>query len=111
MMNCLENLLGLLEWVHLNKRLNLNFSFEHHGERVRVLIWRAAPISASGGVEGHQIGQTQLNFLRGVPNDRQVSTRVEQAERSLLAIDRTAGFENLEADPVPAALLGEGPHS
>ena len=111
MMSCLEDLLGLFEWVHLDKRLKLDFSFEHHGEHVRVLIWRASPISASCGIKGHQIGQTQFNFLRGVPNDRQVSTRVKQAERSLLAIDRPAGFEDLEADPVPAALLGEGPHS
>ena len=110
MMDSFENLLALIEWVHLYKRLNLNFSFEHHGERVQVLIWRASPISASCSVKGHQIGQTQFNFLRGVPNDRQVSTRVEKAERSLLAIDRPAGFKDLEADPVPAALLGEGPH-
>jgi len=110
MMDRLENLLALLEWVHLDKRLNLNFSFEHHCQRVRVLIWRASPISASGGIKGHQIGQTQFDFLRCVPNDRQVSTRVEQAKRSLLTGGRSAGFEDLEANSVPAALLGEGPH-
>ena len=111
MMDCLENLRGLLEWVYLDKRLDLNFSFEHHGQRVRVLVGRASPISASGGIKGHQIRQTHFNFLRGIPNDRQVSTRVEQAERSLLAGGRPAGFESLEADPVPAALLSERPHS
>jgi len=110
MMDRLENLLGLLEWVHLDKRLNMNFSFEDHGQRVRVLTGRASPISTSGGIEGHQIGQTHFNFLRRIPNDREVSTRVEQAERSLLAGGRPAGFENLEADPVPAALPGERPH-
>lgn len=110
MMDCLENLLGLLEWVHLDKRLNMNFPFEHHGQRVRVLIGWASPISASGGIEGHQIGQAHFNFLRGVPNDRQVSARVEQVERSLLTGGRPAGFEDIEADPTPAALPGKGPH-
>jgi len=110
MMDCLENLLGLLKWVHLDKRLNLNFPFEHHGQRVRVLGGRASPISASGGIEGHQIGQTHFNFLRGIANDRQMSARVEQAERCLLAGGCPTGFENLEADPVSAALPGEGPH-
>jgi hypothetical protein len=79
MMDSFENLLALLEWVHLDKRLNLNFSFKYQGERVRVLSGRASPISTSCGIKGHQIGQTQFNFLRGVPNDRQVGTRVEQA--------------------------------
>jgi len=109
-MDCLENLLGLLEWMYLDKGLKVNFSFEHHGQRVRVLTGRASPISASGGIEGHQIGQAHLNFLCAIPNDRQVSARVEQAERSLLAGGRPAGFEDLEADPVPPALPGERPH-
>ena len=107
MMDRLENLLGLLEWVDLDKRLNVNFSFEHHGQRVRVLIGRASPIPASGGIKGHQVRQAHFNFLRGIPNDRQVSTRVEQAERSLLAGGRPASFEDLEADPASAALPGE----
>ena len=110
MMDRFENLLASLEWVHLDKRLNLNFSFEHHGQRVRVLIWRASPISASGGVKGHQIRQTHFNFLRGVPNNGQVSARVEKAERSLLARGCPAGFENLESDSGPSALLGERSH-
>ena len=110
MMDCIENLLGLLKWVHLDKRLNMNSSFEHHGQRVRVLIGRASPISASGGIESHQIGQAHFNFLRGIPNDRQMSTRVEQAERCLLAGGAPAGFENLEADAAPVALPGERPH-
>jgi hypothetical protein len=88
----------------------LNFSFEHHGQRIRVLIGRASPISASGGIEGHQIGQAHFHFLCGIPDDRQMSARVEQGERSLLAGGRPAGFEDLEADPVPATLLGERPH-
>ena len=110
MMDRLENLLGILEWVHLDKRLNVNFSFEHHGQRVRVLIGRAAPISASRGIKGHQIRHAHFKLLRGVPNDRQVSPRVEQAERHLLAGDGPAGFEDLEADPTPFALLGERPN-
>ena len=110
MMDCLENLLGLLERVHLDKRLNVNFPFEHHGQRVRVLVGRASPISARGGIESHQIGQAHFNFLRCIPNDRQMSTRIEQAERGLLAGGRPAGLENLEANAVPAALPGERPH-
>ena len=111
MMNCLENLLSLLEWVHLDKRLNVNFPFEHHGQRVRVLSGRTAPISTSGGIEGHQIRQTHFNFLRCIPNDRQVSAGVEQTERSLLASGRPAGFEDLDADSAPSALFNERPHS
>ena len=109
-MDCLENLLGLLEWIYLDKWLNVNFPFKHHAQRVRVQIGRTSPISASGGIEGHQIGQTHFNFLRGIADDRQVSARVEQAERSLLAGGRPAGFEDLEADAAPAALPGERPH-
>ena len=107
MMDSFENLLALIEWVHLYKRLNLNFSFEHHGERVRVPIGRASPISSSGGIEGHQIGQAHFDFLRGVSHDGEVSARVEQAEGSLLAGGRPAGFEDLEAEPAPAALFGK----
>ena len=110
MMDRLENLLGFLERVHLDKRLNVNFSFEHHGQGVWVLIGRASPISPGGGIEGHQIRQTHFNFLRGVADDRQVCSRIEQAEGGLLAGGRPAGFENLEADAAPAALFGEGPH-
>lgn len=110
MMDRLKNLLSLLERMYLDKRPNLNFSFEHQGQRVGVLSGRTSPISTSSGIEGHQIREAYFDCPRGIANDGQVSPGVEQAERSLLPGRRPAGFEDLEPDTAPAALLGERPY-
>src|SRR5581483_727821 len=87
-----------------------HFSLEYQVESGRILVRRTAPVAASGGVECHQVGQAKLGFLRGVADDRKVSSEIEQPKRSLLPSGGAAGFKNLQTDTPPVALLGEVAH-
>jgi hypothetical protein len=61
----------------LEERLERDSAGEHQFQNGRIVLRNTTPVALCGGVEGHQVGESELDLGRVVPDHRQIATRTQ----------------------------------
>ena len=76
----------------------------------RILLRRTTPVTASSGIESHEVGESQVHFLGRETDHSQVPSVIKQPEGDGLTGWRATRLKYLQPDALATRLLREGTH-
>ena len=94
--------------VRLDERLERNLAVEHEVERRRVVFRWTTPVADGACIEGHQVGQADLDLVHRETHHAERGAVYQQAEGAGLARSGARALEDLPLCVAQAVGLGEG---